>query len=454
MDAKTKQSIDDVPDTDTSKRLKELIESVDDWLWEIDRTGRYTFSSPQCENIIGYPPEEVIGKTPLDFMTSGDAERVKNRFKSLLEKPDTFRLIETEHLHKDGHQVFINTSASPFFDSNNNFLGYRGVDRDITPIVTLESQEKILLKALNQMAEASLMVDTNLCITYVNKAFCSLFGYQKEDIIGQPIHIMNPPETDSLSTQEVVDLLISNGHLRQEVKRRKADGGLLPVSLTASAIYDEREKLKGFVGTYFDLTAMNESAEALENAYVSVIQAISLTIEQRDPYTSGHQKTVARLAKAIAEKLHQSDDFIHGLELGAAIHDIGKISIPAEILNRPGRLSDNEMNLIKRHSKLGYEIIKDINFPWPVGEMILQHHERLDGSGYPKGLAGDKIILEARIIAVADVIEAISSHRPYRPAKGIEAGLDEICRNSGILYDADVVDACKALFQEDGFTLQ
>ena len=181
------------------------------------------------------------------------------------------------------------------------------------------------------------------------------------------------------------------------------------------------------------------------------VEAIALTVEIRDPYTAGHMSRVAELAVAIGEELKFDEDQLEGLRIGGIIHDLGKIYIPAEILNRPGKLSSAEFDMIKTHPRIGYEILKGIDFPWPIAEMVLQHHERMDGSGYPDGLKGDKIILEAKILAVADVIEAVSSHRPYRPALSIETGLDIINKAKGSSYDPEIVEICLKLIQHDGF---
>jgi putative nucleotidyltransferase with HDIG domain len=195
----------------------------------------------------------------------------------------------------------------------------------------------------------------------------------------------------------------------------------------------------------------DEAHASLAGALLETVRAIALTVEKRDPYTSGHQNRVAVLATAIAVKLGLNKNRTEGIRLGGSIHDIGKIYIPAEILNRPGKLTEHEFGMIKSHPKVGYEIVGDIQFPWPVKEMVLQHHERLDGTGYPNGLKENEIALEAKIIAVADVVEAITSHRPYRPALGIEVGMEEIRNKAGIWFDRDVVDACTSLFEEDGF---
>jgi putative nucleotidyltransferase with HDIG domain len=192
----------------------------------------------------------------------------------------------------------------------------------------------------------------------------------------------------------------------------------------------------------------HKSEARLRETLVETIRAIARTVEKRDPYTAGHQQRVAEMAVAIARELGLDEGRIEGLRLGAMIHDIGKIYVPAEILNRPGTLTHVEFEIIKCHPQVGYDIVKDVNFPWPVAQMILQHHEHLDGSGYPNGLRGEDILLEARILSVADVVEAMATHRPYRPSRGSETAFDEIKANRGLLYDPDVVDACLRLFQE------
>ncbi|HET7833824.1 MAG TPA: PAS domain S-box protein [Gallionella sp.] len=194
--------------------------------------------------------------------------------------------------------------------------------------------------------------------------------------------------------------------------------------------------------------------ETVRQALAGTIQAIAVTVEKRDPYTAGHQRRVANLSVAIAMELGLSEERITGLRLGATIHDIGKIYVPAEILTRPGELTQMERDFIRIHPQVGYDIMKDVKLPWPVAEMILQHHERVDGSGYPHGLKGDEILLEARILTVADVTEAMMSHRPYRPSLGLDAALAEIEKYRGIYYDPDVVDACIRLFREKGFRLE
>jgi PAS domain S-box-containing protein len=207
----------------------------------------------------------------------------------------------------------------------------------------------------------------------------------------------------------------------------------------------------------FDHTTIEEERkgheERLQSALLQTIQAITVMLEKRDPYTAGHQRRSADLAIAIAEELQLDPVRTEGLRFGSMIHDIGNIYVPSEILNRPGKLSQSELNIVRSHPQVGYDIVKDIDFPWPVAEMILRHHERLDGSGYPDGLKGEEIPLEARILAVVDVIEAMLSHRPYRPALGLEATLEELRVNRGVKYDEKVVDAVIRLFRKKGYTL-
>jgi HD-GYP domain-containing protein (c-di-GMP phosphodiesterase class II) len=195
------------------------------------------------------------------------------------------------------------------------------------------------------------------------------------------------------------------------------------------------------------------SLERLRESLVDTVTAITTTVEMRDPYTAGHERRVAELATAIAREMGLSNDQIDGIHFGGLIHDLGKIKIPAEILSKPGRLSKTEFELVASHSQAGYDILKGIKFPWPIAQMVLQHHERLDGSGYPEGLKGEDIIIEARILAVADTVEAMSSHRPYRPALGIDKALAEIEQQRDRLYDAKAVDACLKLFRAGNFSL-
>lgn len=198
---------------------------------------------------------------------------------------------------------------------------------------------------------------------------------------------------------------------------------------------------------------LRQNGQRFQKAMEGSVQAIALAVEMRDPYTAGHQSRVADLACAIARSMDLSEDRIYGLKMASVIHDLGKLTIPGEILCKPGRLSGPEYAMIRTHVQSGYDILKKIDFPWPLADIVIQHHERIDGSGYPQGLSGDEILLEARILSVADVFETIGSHRPYRPSLGIQKAINELAENSGRLYDSDVVAACLELINEQGYRL-
>jgi PAS domain S-box-containing protein len=214
---------------------------------------------------------------------------------------------------------------------------------------------------------------------------------------------------------------------------------------------DDTGSIVRVLGCFQDITARKDSEHELRKTLERMISVLADLVERRDPYTSGHQKRVAELSRAIALEMGLDEERAEKIVMAGAIHDIGKISVPAEVLSRPGKLSSIEMQLIRQHPQQGYEILKDVQTGWPLAEMVHQHHERLDGSGYPRGLKGGQILLEARILGVADVVEAMASYRPYRPSLGIDAALEEIESKKGVLYDPEVVDACSRLFRERGF---
>jgi putative nucleotidyltransferase with HDIG domain len=243
----------------------------------------------------------------------------------------------------------------------------------------------------------------------------------------------------SIKWQAEKQLLTMQADLEKLVEKRTAE--LLQSNKLLKIEVENRKRMQ---------QELQQSFESLKKAMHSTIQAISMTVEKRDPYTSGHQQRVADLAKAIAVELKLPESQVESIYMAAAIHDIGKISLPAEILVKPIPLSDIEISLIQAHAQSGYDILKGIEFPWAIADIVLQHHERMDGSGYPQGLAGENILLEARIICVADVVETMASHRPYRPSIGMDKALEEINKNKGTLYDPRVVDACLRLYNEKG----
>ena len=238
------------------------------------------------------------------------------------------------------------------------------------------------------------------------------------------------------------------------------EGRRVYLSINGAPIHDEKGNISEVVFSIDDVTEQRRAEEEisktvgkLKRGIDDTIRAMAMIVEERDPYTAGHQERVANLSVAIAQDLNLSEEQINGIRMAGMIHDIGKMKVPAEILSKPTQLSHIELELIKSHAEIGYRILETIAFPYPVAKIAYQHHERINGSGYPQGLKGDEILLDARIIAVADVVEAMASHRPYRPALGIDAALEEIEKNRGILYDNTVADACLRLFREKGFRI-
>jgi putative nucleotidyltransferase with HDIG domain len=199
------------------------------------------------------------------------------------------------------------------------------------------------------------------------------------------------------------------------------------------------------------ISGLEKTITNLRQALEGAIQTLTIASEARDPYTAGHQRRVADLAISIAQEMGLPENVVAGIRMAGLIHDIGKLAVPAEILTKPSKINDLEFQLVKTHPEVGYDILKNIDFPWPVADIVLQHHERMNGSGYPRKLKRPDILIEARIINVADVVEAMASHRPYRPSLGIEKSLEQISKNRGILYDDEVVDACLRLFREKRF---
>ena len=240
----------------------------------------------------------------------------------------------------------------------------------------------------------------------------------------------------------------------------RKDGLRRLVEISVSLIKSPEGKPVGFCGIMRDVTErqremdLQESFNMIRKALGQTVQALSLAIEVRDPYTAGHHRRVSDLARAIATELGISRESIDGIRIAGSIHDIGKISIPSEILSKPAKLTDIEYRIIQTHPQMGYDILKNIDFPWPVAMAVYQHHERINGSGYPRGLTENQIILEAKILAVADVVEAICSYRPYRRAMAIDEALEDIRKNSGILYDEKVVAACMDLFKKQAYILK
>lgn len=313
-------------------------------------------------------------------------------------------------------------------------------------------------KMLDAVSGGVIITDPDFNIRFVNRAFKALWNLDDALAVGRKcFDLFSGP-----LCHEIACPLnrISRGEDRipYDEERHCKSGTDKACSVLVSALRDETGRLTGMIESFTDArslqkvrTALVESRERLRKAMGGIIQAMSLTIEKRDPYTAGHQRRVAKLCRVIGTELGLDWECVQGLRMAAAIHDLGKINVPASILNKPGALSQHELAILRQHPETAYDILKNIDFPWPIAHAIYQHHERLDGSGYPRGLAGDEIILEARILTVADVAEAISSFRPYRQALGTEAAMAELRKGRAVFYDPRIVDICLELFEVRGF---
>lgn len=280
--------------------------------------------------------------------------------------------------------------------------------------------------------------DANLFIT-------NLLKYTKEDLIGKELWEIGFL-VDKEAALNVYKEIKNSGYVRYEdMPLRTKNGMMLDVEFICNS-YDVGSD-KVVQCNIRDISDRKKSERKLVVAFESIIIAMSKAMESRDPYTAGHQKRVANIAVLIAEKMGMGLDQIQGVQMAGMIHDIGKISIPAEILTKPIALTDIERQMVRSHAENGYQILKDVPFTWPIADIVRQHHERIDGSGYPLGLKGDQILLEARILAVADTIEAMASHRPYRPALTLDATFQEIERLAGNTLDPEVVDVALGLFK-------
>jgi PAS domain S-box-containing protein len=314
-----------------------------------------------------------------------------------------------------------------------------------------QSEEKFRL--LVESAPDAIFIQTGGCFAYVNPATVHLLGAESaEQLLGRPLLERISPDHREMVRERIRLLTEAREKVPPIVQKYlKLDSTVIYVE--ASAVPFSYNNEIGSLAYLHDITEriqaeekIRESRENLRRALESTVLAIALMVETRDPYTAGHQRRVSDLARTIAQETGITPDGVDSIRIAGMIHDIGKISVPAEILSKPVRLSEIEINLIRIHPQAGFEILKDIEFPWAIGQIILQHHERMDGSGYPLGLTGDQVCFEARILAVADVVEAMASHRPYRPGLGLESALNEISVNQGRLYDERVVKACLSVF--------
>ena len=451
---------------ESEERYKNILESIEEGYFEVDLKGNLTFFNPAICSMLGYRADELLGMNNRSYMDRENAKKIYRAFNAVYRTGLPSHDFNWEIIRKDGARLFVETSVSLIKDEKGRPAGFRGIVRDTTERKkaeeALRENEERYRQLVNHAPAGIYEVDFHRRkFVTVNDIMCEYTGYAKEELLELgPLEILD--ENSRRTFAERMGKVLAGEKVPEtvEYKIRKKDGRELWIILNSRLVY-ENGYPKGATAVVHDITERKRAEDEL-NATISklrkitgaTIQAMAQTVEVRDPYTAGHQRRVADLARAIATALGLEGNRIDGIRMAGAIHDIGKISVPAEILSKPGILSPLEFSFIKTHSQVGYEILKDIEFPWDIAQMVLQHHERMDGSGYPNGISGEEILLEARILAVADVVEAMASHRPYRPAVGLDKALEEISSGRGLVYDGAVVDACLRLFKEHIFSFK
>jgi len=444
----------------SESKYRLLADHMKDQVWIMDLNLKWTYISPSAEKLWGYTLEELIA-LPLDkFLTPSSFQTVMEFFSSEMSRglaaPPTYllkRLLEFECRCKNGQTLWIESSFSFIRDHNGRPVSLLGEGRDITERKKMEDSlrksEENFRRSFDDsplgVRIATLAGET----IYANSAILEIYGYDNiEELQNTPLKERYTPESYAeFQTRKEKRLRGEHGPSEYEISIIRKNGEIGHLNVLRKEIFWNGQKQSQVV--YQDITLrrqaekkLNETLENLRQSIKITIQVLGTASEAKDPYTAGHQKRVADLARAIATEMRLPHDKIEAIRMAAAIHDIGKISVPSEILCKPAMLTDLEFCLIKNHPQFSYDIIKDVESPWPLADIVYQHHERIDGSGYPQGLKDTKILIEARILAVADVVEAMMSYRPYRPALGLEIALAEIENNAGILYDRRVSEAC------------
>jgi len=473
----------------SEKKWRELFENLRDGWVSTDMEGRFLECNRAYEEMLGYSLEELAQRTYEDL--------TPEKWRAYERDVVTQRIVERgysgvyrkEYIRKDGTVLPVELSAYLIRDSEGRPAGMWGLARDMSERMAAEvakEESEARYRALFENSPISLWqedysetkrlldevkasgvddIEEHLrdnpdlveeCIRAirvvdVNQATVTMHrAASKKDLVGHLLQII-PPESRTGFTPQLVAIANGDTSCESEGIDERLDGTKMHVAVRWTVAPGFERTMERVLVSKIDVTATVEADRAIRAALRGTIEAIGLTTETRDPYTAGHQRRVTELAVAIAEELALDEKRIEGMRAAALMHDIGKMAVPAEILSKPSRLTEMEMALIQSHPQVAYDILKSISFPWPLAEIVRQHHEWIDGSGYPQGLRGDEILPEARILAVADTVEAMASHRPYRAALGIDVALEEIETHRGTRYEPDVVDACLRLFRDGRF---
>jgi PAS domain S-box-containing protein len=430
--------------------------------WSLRPTGLIRWSD-EMYRVLGVSPDTFIPDVNswLDLTHPEDRRQLQAWIKACA-RGDECDELEFRAVLPDGSIRWIcgRVSLQKFCDNSSPYIA--GTAEDITDRKTMEQNLSAAVDYNRLLVDVcpvgvTVLKATGECVS-TNKAAAAIVGATVEQVRGQ-----NFRELKSWCKSGLFDMaaeaLATNTTVERDIHINPSTfGKIFWISTRIVPFIFNNEQY--ILTLYSDITEKKRIEELnavhvakLEAAFMQTVEAITALSAMRDPYTAGHERRVAEIAVAIGAEMGLDAHRQQGLRVAGYLHDVGKINAPAEILSKPGALSAAEFALVKEHARAGYDVLKNVEFPWPVALVALQHHERIDGSGYPQGLKGDEIILEARIVAVADVVEAIASHRPYRAALGIEKSLAEIERGRGTAFDADVVDACLRLFRERGHQL-
>jgi PAS domain S-box-containing protein/putative nucleotidyltransferase with HDIG domain len=457
----------------TDRRNQYLVLNSDDIVYTLDYEGKFTSISDSLQQKLGFDGNSLLRK---HFSTVIFPEDIHKSMYVFNERRAVSRALNPSRirLKKNGFGnssdkfdkcITVEVKANGIYENQSNkkdklFLGTYGIARDISDFMKNEELlriQKIYFKELfSNSSNAAILVDNDDKIINANKSFEKLFKYSLNEVKNRRI---NDFLLHNDSGQKQDDLL-SSAFLEKESIGRRKDGTIINVMIYGYPI-EYNSKNIGAYHIFRNITEMKRNDKELMGHLTKVRQsmgnisnAMVSTIEVRDPYTVGHQQRVSNLARTIAFEMGLPADDVDAIRMAGTLHDLGKVNIPAEILSKPGQLSKIEFDLIKMHPVIAYDILKKIEFPWPIADIVYQHHEKLDGSGYPQGLAGKDILLGSRILSVADVVESIASHRPYRPALGVRKALEEISNKKNIYYDSKVVDTCIRLFNKKNFTFE
>lgn len=447
---------------ESEARFRDLYEQAPLAYQSLDAAGNLLEVNEAWLALLGRTRDEVIGRFIGDFMTEETLGTLGHEFPRFKERGSVQGPV-FELVHKNGSHRLVTVNGRISHDQQGNFLRTHCILTDITERKRAEEELRAVEEQFRGLVEQTLtgiFIIQDGGFVYVNSRTVEILGYDTADELLGSDPLRAVADKDRATAAENIRLLLKREaeSVRQCFTALRKDGSMVEVG--AHGVRGTHHDRPAVIGMMQDISEKKNAEEKIRRYVTQLERAIMATVgvataigEMRDPYTTGHERRVAEISVAIGAEFGLDARRLEGLRVAGYLHDVGKVAIPAEILSKPAKLTPVEFMLIQGHPQAGYDVLKSAEFPWPVAEIVLQHHERMDGSGYPRGLKGEAILLEARILAVADTVEAMSSHRPYRPSQGIEKALAEIEKGSGSVYDPDVANACLRLFRNEGYQI-